>query len=92
MNIIRKFEKPETMELIVITVIILMLQMLFLPCLCKIGSAKLTFGLVIDLLVLLRLTVAKNEKETGKVWIFYLLLLLTSPIWIELIFMLLGGH
>ena len=92
MGIVRRFEKPETGELVVISVIILIIQMLFVPCLCSIGTAKLTFALAVDLLVLLRLTVAKSEKEIGKVWIFYLLLLLTSPIWIEVLVLFLGGH
>jgi hypothetical protein len=59
------------------------LQSLFLPCLCQIGTAKMNFALGFDALVLLRMMIAYFGRETGRGWIFYAVLCYTSPVWIE---------
>jgi hypothetical protein len=72
--------------------ITVILQGLFLPCLCNIGQAKSVFGWVIDLLVAIRIAVAYLRKETGRGWLFYVVLLYTSPVWITLVaWIVLGG-
>lgn len=71
----------------------IILQALVLPCLCSIGVAKFNFALVFDALVLLRMLMARHRHETGKGWIFYAALCLSSPLWIEgLTRLVLGGH
>jgi hypothetical protein len=59
------------------------LQSLVLPCLCPIGTAKMTFAIVFDLLVLARTLVAYRRREAGRGWIVYALLCYTSAGWIE---------
>ena len=59
------------------------LQSLFLPCLCDIGTAKILFAYTFDALVLLRIGVACFLRETGVGWKFYAWLLCSSPLWIE---------
>ena len=70
-----------------------MLQSLLLPCLCSTGVANSKFALAFDALVLLRMLLARHRHETGKDWIFYAVLCLSSPLWIEgLTRLVLGGH
>ena len=59
------------------------LQTVFLPCLCAIGNAKITLAYLIDTLVIGRMAIARFRHEKGKGWIFYTVLLYTSPLWIE---------
>jgi hypothetical protein len=59
------------------------LQSLVLPCLCPIGSAKITFAIVFDLLVLARTLIAYGRHEPGRGWIVYAVLCYTSAGWIE---------
>ncbi|MBI5382513.1 MAG: hypothetical protein HZA31_11485 [Opitutae bacterium] len=59
------------------------LQTLVLPCLCFIGTAKMTFAVGFDLLVLARTLFAYRRRETGRGWIFYAMLCYTSAGWIE---------
>jgi len=59
------------------------LQTLFLQCLCPIGTAKMTFALVFDALILARTLVAYWRHETGRGWIVYSILCYTSAGWIE---------
>jgi hypothetical protein len=59
------------------------LQALFLPCLCPIGNAKMTFAIVFDLLVLARTLVAYRRHETGRGWIVYAAFCYTSAGWTE---------
>lgn len=61
------------------------LQAMFLPCLCAAGTAAITLALVYDGLVLVRIAVARLRQETGRGWIFYVVLLYTSPVWMMLI-------
>ena len=71
----------------------ILLQSLRLPCLCSIGVAQSNFALVFDALVLLRMLIARHRHDTGKGWIFYAALCLSSPVWIEgLTRLVLGGH
>jgi hypothetical protein len=59
------------------------LQALVLPCLCPIGTAKSTFALVFDVLILVRALIAYRRHETGRGWIAYTVLCYTSAGWIE---------
>src|SRR5690242_4264725 len=69
------------------------LQSLWLPCLCDIGTAKITFACAFDALVLIRVLVARACHETGKGRLFYVVLCYTSPAWIEgVAYLVLGGH
>ena len=70
-------------RLIAIFAIAFLLQILFLPCLCEIGRAKMIFALVFDLLVVIRGSVAYLSRERGIGWKFYAWLIGTSPVWIE---------
>ena len=65
-------------------------QSIFLPCLCYRGTVNMYFGGAVDLLVLLRLFVAKLCRERDKEWVFYAILpslivpvlLLVEHIWV----------
>jgi hypothetical protein len=70
----------------------IILQMVFLPCLCASGTAKMTMGWVVDGLVAGRVIVAWLIREKGSGWKFYAGLILTSPLWITLLSELIGGH
>ena len=70
-------------KLAVACAIAFVLQSLFLPCLCDIGTAKIVFAYVLDATVLARMGVAYVRRETGGGWKFYAWLLCTSPLWIE---------
>lgn len=63
-------------------IISFVLQQLFLPCLCSIGTAKIILAMTIDALVIVRATVAYIIRERGSGWIFYLVLLYSSTAWI----------
>jgi len=64
-------------------VIAFVLQSMLLPCLCDVGMAKMKLALWFDLLVALRIGMARVIGETGRGWIFYAILIWTSPGWIE---------
>lgn len=70
----------------------IILQMVFLPCLCGSGTAKMTMGWVVDGLVAGRVVVAWLIHEKGSGWKFYAGLILTSPIWVTLMSELIVGH
>lgn len=59
------------------------LQSLILPCLCSIGTAKISFAYALDGLLLLRMGIAYICRETGSGWRFYAWLLCTSALWIQ---------
>lgn len=59
------------------------LQSLFLPCLCDIGTAKILFADTLDALILFRVGMAFVRRETGGGWKLYAWLLCTSPLWIQ---------
>lgn len=67
------------------------LQMMFLPCLCHIGEAKMEFAFLFDGFVLLRIIVAKIINEKNKGWQFYAILMLTSIVWIEVLVGIIAG-
>jgi hypothetical protein len=62
----------------------LVLQTLFLPCMCSMGAVKMYVGLGLDLLIGTRMLIAWYRHETNRDWIFYLVLALTSVFWIPL--------
>jgi len=69
-----------------------MLQALVLPCLCAIGTAKMSFAIVFDLLVVARGWMAYRRHETGRGWVLYAVLSYTSAGWIEgIAYLVLGG-
>ncbi len=70
-------------RLIAALIITALLQSVSLPCLCDIGTAKITFAYELDALILLRISVAFFGRETGGGWKFYVWLLYTSPLWIN---------
>lgn len=78
-------EKPWNFRQLTYAFIIsFVLQQLFLPCLCDIGTAKVVLALVIDALVIARAIVAYITRERGSGWLFYALLLYSSTGWIIL--------
>ena len=50
------------------------LQAAMLACLCHRGTVKVNIALAVDLLVLLRVTIASVRKQRGKGWILYAIL------------------
>jgi hypothetical protein len=81
----------NTRHLGVCILIALMGQMVVLPCLCAIGTAKMSFALFFDVLVGLRVWIAYRLRETGRGWMFYAALTYLSPAWIQgLAFLVLG--
>lgn len=66
-------------------VVAFILQVISLPCLCCAGHVKLTIAFTFDALMLLRMLIAGLRKEKGRVWIFYLILIYTSVVWVELL-------
>lgn len=71
-------------HLICALIVAFVLQNLFLACLCQEGTARVTFALVFDGLVILRIVAARLLNQKDKGWIFYMVLLYSSPLWIEL--------
>ncbi|HEY3375924.1 MAG TPA: hypothetical protein VGL77_00385 [Armatimonadota bacterium] len=72
-------------RLLLALVISFVLQMLFLPCMCAEGTGKVDFALMFDGYVVLRLLVAWLRNERGRTWVFYSVLLYTSPVWITIL-------
>lgn len=58
-------------------------QMIYLPCLCAEGQAKVSVALVFDVLVLVRVLLALRRDERGRGWVLYAALCVASPLWIE---------
>jgi hypothetical protein len=58
-------------------------QAILLPCLCSIGRVKMTFAGLFSAMIVCRTVVAYWRKEKGNGWIFYSVLIATSPAWIE---------
>ena len=61
------------------------LQMMFLPCFCYEGGVKIDFAMKFDGFVLLRMLIACAYKERGRTWLFYAIILYTSPVWITIL-------
>jgi len=65
-------------------------QAVFLPCACYRGTANFYMVITVDLLIILRVIIARIRKERNKGWIFYLILphliipviLLANYLWI----------
>jgi hypothetical protein len=72
-------------RLAVAFVISILLQMLFLPCLCELGAVKLEFAAMLDLIILFRAGIAYLRREQGRTWMFYAGVLYTSPVWISVV-------
>jgi SAM-dependent methyltransferase len=70
--------------LIALLAIAALLQFTFLPCLCAIGTAKSAYALAFDILIATRMLIAWLIGESNRGWIFYAVLTITSPLWIEL--------
>ncbi len=52
----------------------LVLQMIVLPCLCYAGTVRMYIAIAVDLLVILRLVIARILRERNRGWIFYAML------------------
>ena len=65
--------------------IALILQVIFLPCLCKVGTAKMALAGLLDVLILLRILAAYISKEQSNGWKFYCFLSVSSFIWIRVV-------
>ena len=61
----------------------LLLQFTLLPCLCGDSIVKMEFAEALDFMFVLRATVAIYRKETGRAWLIYGMIILTSAFWIE---------
>jgi hypothetical protein len=61
----------------------LILQLIFLPCMCSASKAKLALAGALDVLVLVRALTAYVSKERNEGWKVYCVLALSSFIWIE---------
>jgi hypothetical protein len=70
----------------------IVLQALFLPCLCEAGAAKMRLALAVDLLVVIRLAMAYLVGEKGSGRKFYAWLLGTSPVWVNVVAFLIFGE
>jgi len=66
------------------------LQLMILPCMCPIGAAKMQSALILDGLILIRFVGARVFRERNRGWVFYVILCVTSPLWIELAFWVVG--
>ena len=64
----------------------ILLQSIFLPCLCYEGTIKMYVALMFDLAVVLRGLVAWLLKEKNNTWIMYVVLCYSSFIWIDLLY------
>jgi hypothetical protein len=70
-----------------------MLQSMFLSCACNRGSIRMMAAFGFDGLMVLRIIVVKLLKQKDKGWIFYMILIYSSPVWIRLLAaVLIGGH
>ncbi len=61
------------------------IQAVVLPCMCSHGDARGLFAVCFDALIVARTWIAWHFKEKNKAWIFYLILMYSSPIWIWLL-------
>jgi hypothetical protein len=68
------------------------LQNLFLSCLCAQGIATITWAFVVDALILARILAGWYRCEQGRWWMVYCALLISSPIWMELVSRLFHKH
>ena len=79
-------------RLTIMFVIALVLQMIILPCLCDIGTAKLKFAFILDVLAAVRAGIAYLRRERGTGWKAYAWLLVTSALWIEALALIVFGE
>ncbi len=71
----------------------LLFQCLILPCFCWRGDARTTYAMWFDALLAARVVFAALRRETGKGWMFYSGLALTSAWWIwGISYLVLGGN
>jgi len=68
-----------------ILTIIFLAQGVVLPCLCAKGTVKMEIGMGVDLIVVLRVLIAKLRREKGRSWMIYLLVAASSLEWIPMI-------
>jgi hypothetical protein len=61
----------------------LLLQALFLPCLCGDSIVKEKFALYVDVLFVLRVALARVIGQRNRDWLIYVMIVLTSAAWIE---------
>jgi hypothetical protein len=78
-------------QLLIAILITLVSQLIFLPCMCMEGGVKVHFALMFDGFVMVRLLIAFMQQERGRTWLFYVVLLYTSPVWITILISWLAG-
>ena len=88
----KKNAEWDFIRMLLILLVAFLFQSIAVPCLCAAGVGKMKFAIIIDLLILIRIIYAKLRHEKGRGWIFYAVLLLTSPIWINLLSWVVTGH
>jgi hypothetical protein len=69
-------------QLILALVVTVVVQYVTLVYACEAGVAKIKLACVFDALVALRFIAAWALRQRDRGWIFYLVLLYSSPIWI----------
>lgn len=88
-TVVAKPDRPQRWPLwptIGVVCAAVVLQQLFLNCLCWQGAAKTNFAGIVDLLIAIRLLAGWLFRETGRGWVYYYVVLLTSPLWAHLAF------
>lgn len=63
----------------------MVLQIIWLPCLCSIGKAKRAFAGMVDVLIILRILMAYFTKEESNGWKAHSILALSSFAWIDVV-------
>lgn len=80
-------------HLCVALVVGVVVQSLVLTCACYRGSLNMKVAFLFDGLIVLRIIVAKLLKQKDKGWIFYAILIYSSPVWMYLLTRIMfGGH
>ncbi len=65
--------------------LVFVLQTMFLSCLCDRGVAKMKMGVAVDGIILARFVIAWIRQETGRGWMIYLFIGLSTVVWIPMI-------
>ena len=71
---IRRKSSWNFLHLFIALTIAIILQSIFLPCLCWEGTVNLIIALVFDVLIVTRIVIAYLLHEKNKGWIFYCIL------------------
>jgi hypothetical protein len=61
----------------------LLLQAMFLPCLCGDSIVKVKFAMYLDVLFVARVVVARICHQENRDWLIYVAIVVSSAFWIE---------